>query len=215
LPGLLTPERTTYSWPYSQNFMRQSITALWSVILSDLCTVPVKINRKSNCRPMNFIPFEVFSMGVSLMSWFHRSWTEKRLFGFLLVMHDTVDPLWARTVCPYFWAKWTEPPPKCVYHLEVSQMSHSSWQHRCAELQTIRGNWIMVWRVRWKQIRCRMTEPPGFSKRQLISTIGLETFHSESRVIYQSTCSGIKSFNTMTDWSGWSWWTTAPLVIRC
>jgi hypothetical protein len=44
--------------------MRQSITAHWSVIPWDLCTVPAKINRKSNWHPMNFIPFEVFSMGV-------------------------------------------------------------------------------------------------------------------------------------------------------
>jgi hypothetical protein len=52
------------------------------------------------------------------------------------------------------------------------------------EFQTIRGNWTIVWRVRWKQIGCWMTDPPNFSNRQLISTIGLDTFHSESRVIY-------------------------------
>jgi hypothetical protein len=28
-----------------------------------------------------------------------------------------------------------------------------------------------------------MTEPAGFSHRQLISTIGLDIFHSESKVI--------------------------------
>jgi hypothetical protein len=44
--------------------MRQSITARWSIIPWDLCTVPAKISRKNNCHAMNFIPFEVFSMGV-------------------------------------------------------------------------------------------------------------------------------------------------------
>jgi hypothetical protein len=44
--------------------MRQSITVRWSVILWDLYTVPEKSSRKGNWRPMNFITFEVFSMGV-------------------------------------------------------------------------------------------------------------------------------------------------------
>jgi hypothetical protein len=60
-----------------------------------------------------------------------------------------------------------------------------------------------------------MNEPPGFSNRQLISTIGLDTFHSELRVSYQNTYSGTKSLNIMTDWSSWSWWMTVSLVIRC
>jgi hypothetical protein len=92
-------------------------------------------------------------------------------------------------------------------------MSQSSWWHRLAELQTIRGNWIIIWRVRWKQIRFRMTESPGFSSRQLISTNGLDTFHSESRVRYQNTYSGTKSFIIVTDWFSWSQWTTVSLII--
>jgi hypothetical protein len=60
----LTPERATCSCPCSQNFMRQSITARWSVIPWDLCTVHVKISIKSDWHPMNLIVFEVFSMGV-------------------------------------------------------------------------------------------------------------------------------------------------------
>jgi hypothetical protein len=44
--------------------MQQSITARWSVVPWDLCTVPAKINRKSNWRPMNFVPFEVSFMEV-------------------------------------------------------------------------------------------------------------------------------------------------------
>jgi hypothetical protein len=73
----------------------------------------------------------------------------------------------------------------------------------------------MVWQIPWKQMQCRMTEPPGFSNRQLISTIGLDNFHSESRVIYQNIYSGTKSFNIMTEWSSWGWWTIVSLVIRC
>jgi hypothetical protein len=30
-----------------------------------------------------------------------------------------------------------------------------------------------------------MTKPPGFSNKELIFTIGLDTFHYESRVMYQ------------------------------
>jgi hypothetical protein len=63
-PGVLTPETATESCPCSQNFMRQSITARCIVIPWDLCAVPAKISRKGIWRPMNFIPFEVFSMGV-------------------------------------------------------------------------------------------------------------------------------------------------------
>jgi hypothetical protein len=44
--------------------MQQSIAARWSVIRWDLCTVPARIGSKSNWNHMNFIPFEVFSMGV-------------------------------------------------------------------------------------------------------------------------------------------------------
>jgi hypothetical protein len=44
--------------------MKQSITAGCGVIPWGLCTVPGKISRKSNWRPMNFIPFEVFSMAA-------------------------------------------------------------------------------------------------------------------------------------------------------
>jgi hypothetical protein len=43
------------------------------VIPWDLCTVPARISRESHWRHMNFISFEVFSMGVSLMPSFHRS----------------------------------------------------------------------------------------------------------------------------------------------
>jgi hypothetical protein len=46
------------------DFMRQSITARWSIIPWDLCTVSARVSHKGNWRPMNFIPFEVFSMGV-------------------------------------------------------------------------------------------------------------------------------------------------------
>jgi hypothetical protein len=44
--------------------MRDPIAVHWGVIPSDLCTVPVKMSRKSNWYPTNFIPFEVFSIGV-------------------------------------------------------------------------------------------------------------------------------------------------------
>jgi hypothetical protein len=44
--------------------MQQSITARWSMISWDLCTVPAKISNKSNWRPMNFIPFNVSSMEI-------------------------------------------------------------------------------------------------------------------------------------------------------
>jgi hypothetical protein len=44
--------------------MKQSIPARWSAIPWDLCTVVAKISCKSNWRSMNFILFEVFSMGV-------------------------------------------------------------------------------------------------------------------------------------------------------
>jgi hypothetical protein len=139
----------------------------------------------------------------------------KTTIWFLFVLHGSIDPWWTRTGCQYLWRKWTDPSPKCVYHLEGGQMSQSSWWHRFAELQTIRGNWIIGWRVWLKQIRCRMTELPGFSDRQLISTIGLDTFILNQELYIKNTYSWAKSFNRMTDWSSWSWWTTISLVIRC
>jgi hypothetical protein len=56
--------RKKYSCLCPQNLMRQSITARWSVFPWDMCTVPGTISHKSNWRPVNFIPFEVFSMGI-------------------------------------------------------------------------------------------------------------------------------------------------------
>jgi hypothetical protein len=141
---------------------------------------------------MNSIPFKVFSKAVFInaMASLFLNWKIAMWFSF--VLHESADPFWTRTRCQYFWAKWMDPPPKCLCRLEVGQVSQFSWWYRFAELQTIRGNWIMVWRVRRKQIRCRMTEPPGFSDRQLISTIALDTSCSESRVIYQNTYSRYK-----------------------
>jgi hypothetical protein len=43
-----------------------------------------------------------------------------------------------------------------------------------------------------------MINPLGFSLRQFISTIGMDTFHSEPRVISQNTYSGRKSLRIMT-----------------
>jgi hypothetical protein len=43
----------------------------------------------------------------------------------------------------------------------------------------------------------------------------LDTFHSESRVIYQNSYSGTKSFNIITDWLSWGWWITESLATRC
>jgi hypothetical protein len=40
------------------------VTAGWSVIPCDLCTVPAKISSKIKWHRMNIIPFEIFSMGV-------------------------------------------------------------------------------------------------------------------------------------------------------
>jgi hypothetical protein len=134
---------------------------------------------------MKFIPFEVFSMEVFTNAMVSPFLNWKTTVRFSFVLRDSVDPLWSRTRCQYFCAKWTDSLPYCVYRLEAGQVYQSSWWHRFAEPQTIRGNGIMVWRVRWKQIRCRMTEPPGLSNRALISMTGLDTFHSESRVIYQ------------------------------
>jgi hypothetical protein len=144
-----------------------------------LCTVPAKISRKSNWRPMNFIPFKVFSMWVSVNRMVSPFLNWKLLFSFVFVLHDSVDRLWNWTACQYFWARWTNPPSKCIYCLEAGQVSQPSWWHRFAELQTIRDNWIMVWHIWWKEIRYRMTEPPGFPNRQVISTIGLDNCHYE------------------------------------
>jgi hypothetical protein len=169
--------------PCSQNLVRQPITARWGVIPWDLCTVPAKISRKSNRRPMNFIPFKVFSMRVFVNAIVSPFLNWKTIVRFSFVLHDSVDPFLTRTACQYFWAEWMDLPPKRIYHLGAGQVSQSFWWHRFVELQTIQSNWIMVRRVRWKRIRCRMIEPPGFSNRQLRSTIGLDTFHSESRVM--------------------------------
>jgi hypothetical protein len=143
-PGLLTPDRARYGCPCSQNFMRQSITACWSVIPWDPCTVPAKTSRKVNWRLMNFIPFEVFSMGVFVNAMVSPFLNWKPLFGFSFVLHDSVDHLWTRTGCQYFWAKRTDFSPKYAYCLEAGQVPQSSWWHRFAELQTIQGNCIMV-----------------------------------------------------------------------
>jgi hypothetical protein len=64
LSRFLTRERAAESCPCSQNIVRQPITARWSAIPWDLCTVPAKISRKGNWNPLSFIPFEVFSMRV-------------------------------------------------------------------------------------------------------------------------------------------------------
>jgi hypothetical protein len=107
--------------------MRQSITARWSVIPWDLCAVPAKISRKSNWRLMTFIPFAVFSMGVFVNAMVSLFLDWKPLFGFSFALHDSISPLWTQTRCQYFWAKWTDPPSKCVYRLEAGQVSQSSW----------------------------------------------------------------------------------------
>jgi hypothetical protein len=79
----------------------------------------------------------------------------KIIVRFSFALHDSADPLWTRTECQHFWAKWPDSPPTCVYRFEVGQGSQFSWWYRFAELQTIRGNWKMVWRVRRKQIQHR------------------------------------------------------------
>jgi hypothetical protein len=144
---------------------------------------------------MNFIPFEVLPMGVFVNAMVSPFLNWKIIIRFSFVLRYSVDSLWARAGCQYSWAKWTDPSPKCVYRLKPGHVPQSSWWYRFAEIQTMRGNWIIVWRVRWKHIWCRMTEHPVFSNRQLKSTIGLDTFPSESRVIYQKSVFWYKIMN--------------------
>jgi hypothetical protein len=107
--GLLTREKAIYSCSCSQNFVRQSILARWSVIPSDLCTVPEKISRKSNWHRMNFICLKLSPWEFSWVPWFHRPPSEKPLFGFWFILHDNVERLPTLAGCHYFWAKWTDP----------------------------------------------------------------------------------------------------------
>jgi hypothetical protein len=182
--GSLTPERATYSYLCSQNFVRQPNKVQWASFLGICAQFLRRFAAKvvgvlwtsshwgllhGSCRQCH--AFTVLELKITVR--------------FLVCIARQHRSFMNPDRVPIFLSKMNGSPPKYVYCLEASQVSQSSWWHRFAELQTIRGNWIMVWRVRRKQIRCRMTEPPGFSNRQFISTIELDTFHSGSRVIDQ------------------------------
>jgi hypothetical protein len=80
------------------------------------------------------------------------------IITFREVVIECLPLLAGRTCRQCFGAKWVDPPRKRGYRLEADQVCWSSQYSRVADFQTTQGNWIEVWRVRWKQIRRRNTE---------------------------------------------------------
>jgi hypothetical protein len=175
--------------------------ACWSAILWDLCTVPAKISRKNSYCPMNFIPFEVFSMGVCVNAMVLPFSNWKITVWFFIYIARQRRPFMNPDREPIFLSKVNGSPSKmCILFEGRSGVSTFLMESICWA-QTVQGNWIVIERVPWKQIRCRTTEPPGFSNRPLISTIGLDTFILHQELCVKNTYSSPKSFHIMTDWS--------------
>jgi hypothetical protein len=118
--GILTRERATYTIAHVPKISCDSQLRLAGVPSLGICAQFLRkliakvidigwISSRSKFSPWEF----------SWVPWFHGPRTEKPLFSFWFVLHDSVYPLPARIGCQYFWSKRTDPLPKWVYRLKA------------------------------------------------------------------------------------------------
>jgi hypothetical protein len=163
---------------------------------------------------MNFIPSEVFSMGIfvnAMVSPFLNWKTTVRSFVCIARQCRVfMNPDWV----PIFLGKVNESPSKM-----------------CTSFGGSSGTSIFL-----MTSICWTLDNPGQSNNGLTSSMKVDTMPNDwaswfvqqithihvwtlfilnQELDTKNTYSGPKSFNRMTDYSSWSWWTTGSLVIRC